>query len=137
MKEADRSALERYLAPSPYDNQGRRVVEGQRLMQSASDIFLGWNRDTTPPDYYWRQLRDWKGSFDLEHVEPEGLERYTRLCGAILAAAHARSGDSVAIAAYLGKRDLFDRAITTFAQNYALQNKTDYDAFVAAFPPSE
>jgi uncharacterized protein (DUF2252 family) len=133
VKEANRSVLEEFLDPTPYENQGQRVVEGQRLMQGASDIFLGWSRDREPPDYYWRQLRDWKGSFDLEAGDPIDLERYAQLCGAVLANAHARSGDAVAIAAYLGKSDTFDRAVTSFAAAYATQNRADYDAFTAAF----
>jgi uncharacterized protein (DUF2252 family) len=132
MKEANRSVLEQHLAPSPYDNQGRRVVEGQRLMQAASDIFLGWSRDPTMPDFYWRQLRDWKGSSRVELREPTDLERFARLCGATLARAHARSGDAVAIGAYLGKSDAFDRALTSFAVSYAAQNLADFEAFAAA-----
>ena len=131
IKEANRSALEKNVAATPYDNQGQRVVEGQRLMQAASDIFLGWSRDREAPDYYWRQLRDWKGSVDLEVGDPIDLERYGRLCGAVLARAHARSGDSVAIAAYIGASDRFDRALTAFAATYASQNLADYDAFIA------
>ena len=132
VKEAGPSVLERHLAPTPYDNQGQRVVEGQRLMQATSDIFLGWSRDRVPPDYYWRQLRDWKVSIDLEVGEPTDLERYVRLCGATLARAHARSGDSAAIAAYIGSSETYGRAMTSFAAKYAAQNRTDYQAFVAA-----
>ena len=134
IKEANRSVLEKYVAPTPYDNQGQRVVEGQRLMQAVTDIFLGWSRDRGTPDYYWRQLRDWKGSVDLEVGEPSDLERYARLCGAVLARAHARSGDAVAIAAYLGKSDAFDRSLTSFAGMYATQNRADYEAFTASAP---
>jgi uncharacterized protein (DUF2252 family) len=134
IKEANRSVLEKYVAPTPYDNQGQRVVEGQRLMQAVTDIFLGWSRDREAPDYYWRQLRDWKGSVDLEVGGPSDLERYARLCGAVLARAHARSGDAVATAAYLGKSDTFDRALTSFAATYATQNRADYEAFIASAP---
>jgi hypothetical protein len=101
-------------------------------MQATSDIFLGWSRDRVPPDYYWRQLRDWKVSIDLEVGEPTDLERYVRLCGATLARAHARSGDSAAIAAYIGSSETYGRAMTSFAAKYAAQNRTDYQAFVAA-----
>ncbi|MEA2637233.1 MAG: hypothetical protein QOE18_290 [Chloroflexota bacterium] len=132
IKEANRSVIEEHVDPTAYDNQGQRVVEGQWLMQAASDIFLGWSRDRDAPDYYWRQLRDWKASLDLEVGEPLDLDRYGRLCGAVLARAHARSGDAVAIAAYLGKSDTFDRALTSFAAAYATQNLTDYEAFVGA-----
>jgi uncharacterized protein (DUF2252 family) len=131
-KEANRSVLEPHLAPSPHDNQGRRVVEGQRLMQAVSDIFLGWSRDTEPPDFYWRQLRDWKGSSSVELGDPLDLERYARLCGATLARAHARSGDAIAIASYLGKNDAFDRAVSAFSAAYAEQNLADFAAFDAA-----
>jgi uncharacterized protein (DUF2252 family) len=132
IKEANRSVLEEHLEPAPHDNQGQRVVEGQRLMQAASDIFLGWSRDREAPDYYWRQLRDWKASLDLEVGEPRDLDRYGRLCGAVLARAHARSGDSVAIGAYLGTSDTFDLALTSFASAYATQNLGDYQSFVGA-----
>jgi uncharacterized protein (DUF2252 family) len=131
VKEANRSVLEEHVQPSPYDNQGRRVVEGQRLMQAASDIFLGWSHDTAAPDFYWRQLRDWKGSSHVVLDEPLDLERYGRLCGATLARAHARSGDAIAIAAYLGKSDRFDRAVAAFGARYAVQNLADFQAFTA------
>jgi hypothetical protein len=131
VKEANRSVLEQYLEPSPYQDQGQRVVEGQRLMQAASDIFLGWSLDAAPPDFYWRQLRDWKGPSNIVLDEPLDLERYGRLCGATLARAHARSGDAIAIAAYLGKSDNFDRALAAFAAQYAGQNLADFRAFVA------
>jgi uncharacterized protein (DUF2252 family) len=134
IKEANRSVLEPHVDPTPYENQGQRVVEGQRLMQAASDIFLGWSGDREAPDFYWRQLRDWKASLDLEVGEPGDLDRYGRLCGAVLARAHARSGDAVAIAAYLGKSDTFDRALVSFAAAYSTQNLTDYQAFVGAAP---
>ncbi|HTD51000.1 MAG TPA: DUF2252 domain-containing protein [Acidimicrobiia bacterium] len=132
VKEAGRSVLEEHLHPSIYDNQGRRVVEGQRLMQAVSDIFLGWSSAEPTPDFYWRQLRDWKGPSNIEFREPDDLERFARLCGATLARAHARSGDAIAIAAYLGKNDVFDRAVTSFSASYAKQNLADFERFGAA-----
>ena len=131
MKQAPPSVLAEHLPPSPYENQGRRVVEGQRLMQTASDIFLGWTRTAeTGHDFYWRQLRDWKGSADFESMRPADLNRYAQLCGWTLARAHARSGDPIAIAGYLGSSDTFDQALTDFADRYADQNERDYEAFV-------
>jgi uncharacterized protein (DUF2252 family) len=131
MKEATHSMLAEHLAPSPYDNHGRRVVEGQRLMQTVNDIFLGWTHvPETGHDYYWRQLRDWKGSVDIENLDAAVLRSYARLCAWTLARAHARSGDPVAIAAYLGSSDTFDRALTEFAERYADQNERDYEVFV-------
>lgn len=132
VKEATTSALEQHLAPSPYENRGQRVVEGQRLMQAASDIFLGWTASERGRDFYVRQLLDGKASYDPEAADVDGLFRYAGLCGWTLARAHARSGDAVAIAAYLGRGDTFDRALTTFAERYATQNRQDYDAFAAA-----
>jgi uncharacterized protein (DUF2252 family) len=132
-KEATASVLEAHLPRSKYRNHGQRVVQGQRMMQAASDIFLGW---TTGVDvsrhFYWRQLRDMKGSVVIEEMTPLGLALYGRLCGWTLARAHARSGDPVAIAAYLGETDAFDRAITTFSERYADQNERDYDEFASA-----
>lgn len=132
-KQAEASVLERFLAPSPYDNHGERVVRGQRLMQAASDVFLGWQRflgpDGVERDFYLRQLNDWKGSADVEVMLPRGAELYARACGETLARAHARAGDRVAIAAYLGGTDRFDRAIAEFAGDYADQNERDYAAF--------
>ena len=132
-KQAEASVLERFLAPSPYDHHGERVVRGQRLMQAASDMFLGWQRilgpDGVERDFYLRQLNDWKGSADVEVMLPRGAELYARACGETLARAHARAGDRVAIAAYLGASDRFDRAIAEFAVDYADQNERDYDAF--------
>jgi uncharacterized protein (DUF2252 family) len=125
LKEAGPSVLER----GPGAAHGRRVVEGQRLLQAASDIFLGWTRSDTV-DYYVRQLHDWKGSADLATILPSGLARYANACGWTLARAHARSGDRVAIAAYLGASDRFDRAIVEFAAAYAEVNERDYRAFV-------
>ncbi|HEY6378316.1 MAG TPA: DUF2252 family protein, partial [Candidatus Dormibacteraeota bacterium] len=117
-------------------HHGQRVVAGQRLMQAAGDIFLGWQRikgsDGVPRDYYVRQLHDWKGGFDVENLRVPGLTLYARICGATLARAHARWGDRIAIAAYLGKGEAFDRAIADFAVTYADQNERDYQAFVEA-----
>ncbi len=131
IKQANHSVLEEYLKPGPYKNQGQRVVEGQRLMQAVSDIFLGWNDSSiTDNDFYWRQLRDWKGSVDVEDVNADDLAYLARLCGWTLARAHARSGDPVAIAGYLGSSDSFDEAMVEFADSYADQNEKDYEAFM-------
>ena len=137
VKEAEASVLSRFVGASKYANQGQRVVAGQRLMQATSDIFLGWQHveagtDGQPRDFYVRQLRDWKFSLDIETLRPEGLQMYGGLCGWTLARAHARSGDRIAIAAYLGNSDVFDRAITKFAAAYADQNERDYHALVDA-----
>ena len=133
VKEATASVLEDYLPRSRYKQHGERVVYGQRLLQAASDIFLGWTKGIQANrHYYWRQLRDMKGSAEVEAMAPVGLRFYAGICGWTLARAHARSGDPVAIAAYLGKRDTFDRSITDFAQRYADQNERDYQAFAAA-----
>ena len=135
-KEAQASVLESFLGTSRYANHGQRVVEGQRLMQSASDILLGWVRtdgiDGVTRDFYIRQLWDGKGSAVVEDMDPPALAAYGRLCGWTLARAHARSGDAAAIAAYLGTGDQFDRAIATFAESYADQNERDYAALKAA-----
>ena len=132
-KQAEQSVLERFLPPSEFAEHGQRVVIGQRHMQAASDIFLGWQRvkgfDDVERDFYVRQLHDWKGSADVEIMEPAGAKLYAALCGGTLARAHARSGDRVAIAAYLGGSDRFDRAIAEFAADYADQNDRDYAAF--------
>jgi len=131
VKQANRSVLEQYLKNSPYRNQGQRVVEGQRLMQTVSDIFLGWNEsESTGHDFYWRQLRDWKGSVDVDNVNVDDLKYLARLCGWTLARAHARSGDPVAIAGYLGSNDSFDEALVEFANSYADQSEKDYEAFM-------
>ena len=136
VKEAQQSVLSPYIGASEYANQGERVVAGQRLMQAASDIFLGWQRTTGLDgeyrDFYVRQLRDWKFSFPIETMVPEGLRIYAAVCGGTLARAHARSGDRIAIAAYLGNSDVFDRAIADFASAYADQNQRDYDALAQA-----
>jgi uncharacterized protein (DUF2252 family) len=125
-KEAAPSVLEAHLSPTHYEHHGRRVVEGQRLIQAASDIFLGWATGRHGRDYYLRQLRDMKGSADIESLEPDGMSVYARLCGWTLARAHARSGDPVAIAAYLGDDKEFRRAVAEFAFRYAEQNDNDY-----------
>jgi uncharacterized protein (DUF2252 family) len=137
VKEAEESVLCRFAGASRYANQGQRVVAGQRLMQASSDIFLGWQHieagaDGQARDFYIRQLRDWKFSIDIETLRPEGLQMYGELCGWTLARAHARSGDRIAIAAYLGGSDVFDRAITRFAAAYADQNERDYQALADA-----
>jgi uncharacterized protein (DUF2252 family) len=136
-KEAQDSVLERFVGGAGFDNAGERVVAGQRLMQSTSDIFLGWQRITSPlddqqRDFYVRQLRDWKGSADVDDIDPERLFFYGRLCAWTLAKAHARSGDRIAIAGYLGNGDTFDRAIAQFAAAYAEQNDRDYEALQQA-----
>ena len=135
-KEAQQSVMEEYLAPSVYPNQGERVVSGQHLMQAQSDIFLGQQRvvglDGAERDYYVRQLRDWKGSFDPNYMIPRGLSIYGDVCGRTLARAHARSGDRIAIASYLGTGTVFDNAVADFSQTYADQNQRDYDAMRAA-----
>jgi uncharacterized protein (DUF2252 family) len=131
-KEAQPSVLEPFLGPSEFDQHGQRVVEGQRMMQAASDIMLGWGRvvtiDGQTKDFYIRQLWDAKASVEIEHMDTAGLRAYGRLCGWTLARAHARSGDRVAIAAYLGSGDAFDRAMASFAEGYADQNERDYRA---------
>jgi hypothetical protein len=136
VKEAEASVLERFTAKSRFDNQGMRVAAGQRLMQASSDIFLGWERiegfDGRRRDFYFRQLRDWKGSVDIEKMVPNGLSAYGRLCGWTLARAHARSGDRIAIARYLGKGNVFDRAVTAFTEQYADQNERDHQALQRA-----
>jgi uncharacterized protein (DUF2252 family) len=135
-KEAQRSVLEPYAAPSAFENQGERVVQGQRLTQAASDILLGWVKatgiDGKQRDFYVRQLWDQKGSAKVENMDPPALTAYAEICGTTLAHAHARSGDRIAIAAYLGKSETFDRAIATFAESYADQNALDYAALQAA-----
>ncbi len=133
VKEATSSVLEDHLPKSRYKQHGERVVQGQRMMQAASDIYLGWTKGVEENRWlYWRQLRDMKGSIDVEAMKPFGLEFYARQCGWTLARAHARSGDAVAIAAYLGKSDTFDRSITDFSERYADQNDKDYQAFADA-----
>ena len=124
--------LEPYLHPSEFANAAQRVVVGQRLMQATSDILLGWLRCVGPDghegDYYVRQLRDWKGSATVESMSPQLLADYGRSCGEVLARAHARTGDRIAIAGYLGNSDQADVAFTRFAEAYADQNDRDYAA---------
>jgi len=133
IKEATASVLEAYLPKSRFRQHGQRVVEGQRMMQAASDIYLGWTKGLdVNRHFYWRQLRDMKGSVLVETMTPIGLTFYGRTCGWTLARAHARSGDPVAIATYLGASDAFDKSITDFSQRYADQNEQDYEDFVKA-----
>lgn len=136
VKEAQQSVLEGYVGRSEYTNSGQRVVAGQRLMQAASDIFLGWQRivgmDGKQRDFYLRQLRDWKGSALIEGMPPSTMRLYARACGWTLARAHARSGDRIAIAAYLGDTAGFEEAVADFSVSYADQNERDYAALKAA-----
>jgi uncharacterized protein (DUF2252 family) len=137
MKEAESSVLEEHLGPSEFSNHGERVVTGQRLMQAASDIFLGWvhvesGLDEQPRDFYVRQLKDWKGSAEVEQMLPQGMAAYGNMCGWTLARGHARSGDRIAIASYLGSGDSFDRAVLEFSKTYAEQNERDHQALSAA-----
>ena len=135
-KEAQESVLERFVGRSRYQNCGQRVVAGQRLMQAASDIFLGWQRvpgyDGQSRDFYIRQLRDWKGSADVDTMTATAMAVYARWCGATLARAHARSGDRIAIASYLGTSDVFDKAIADFSAAYADQNERDFQTLLDA-----
>jgi uncharacterized protein (DUF2252 family) len=135
-KEAQQSVLAAYCGRSQYRNQGERAVAGQHLMQAESDIFLGWTHVTGPDgvdrDYYVRQLKDWKLSLPIEQMIPSGMKVYARLCGWTLARAHARSGDRIALAAYLGRSARFDQAIADFAESYADQNERDHAALQAA-----
>src|SRR6478735_4850255 len=133
VKEATRSVLEDHLPKSRYHNPGERVVRGQRMMQAASDIFLGWTKGVQADRYYyWRQLRDMKGSANVDIMSAAALQVYAGMCGWTLARAHARSGDPVAMAAYLGEGDEFDTSIADFSHRYADQNEIDYQAFVDA-----
>jgi uncharacterized protein (DUF2252 family) len=137
VKEAEKSVLSRFVGASEYTDQGQRVVAGQRLMQATSDIFLGWQRtevglDGRSRDFYVRQLRDWKYSVPIESLAPPGLQLYGEMCGWTLARAHARSGDRIAIAAYLGSSNIFDKAVTQFASAYADQNERDHAALLEA-----
>jgi len=142
MKEAEASVLEEFVGPSEFSNHGERVVVGQRLMQASSDIFLGWVHvdsgiDGKSRDFYGRQLKDWKGSAEIEQMVPKAMATYGKLCGWTLARAHARSGDRVAIAAYLGNSDAFDRAILEFSNAYAEQNQRDYERLTSAVASGE
>src|SRR5690606_9937103 len=131
VKQANASLLEPYLGPSEYAQPGQRVVTGQRLMQATNDIFLGYAH-SGEHDYFVRQLYDMKGSADLSQITPTYLARYAALCGAVLARAHARTGDAAQIAGYLGKGDRFDTALVEFAVRYADQNDADYALFKEA-----
>lgn len=141
LKEAEASVLEPFLEASEFANHGQRVVEGQRLTQAANDIMLGWLRTSGPDgkdrDYYVRQLWDAKGSALVELMNPKALGEYARICGQTLARAHARAGDPVPIAAYLGRGDRFDRALAEFAEGYADQNEKDYSAMREAVGAGE
>lgn len=137
IKEAQPSVLEEFTGQSPYRNEGERVVAGQRIIQMTGDVFLGWMRvgrtmSGVSRDYYVRQLRDWKGSAVVEEMRPAGMAAYGAVCGATLARAHARLGDRIAIAAYLGSGTAFDRALLRFAEAYAEQNARDHAALAAA-----
>jgi Uncharacterized protein conserved in bacteria (DUF2252) len=136
IKQAEEAVGAPFLKPSDYDNQGQRVVEGQRLMQSASDIFLGWDRVKAPDgvvrDFYFRQLWDWKMSADVATMRPDALAVYAQMCGWTLARAHARSGDAIAIGAYLGAGSRFDESMCRFASSYADQNEKDFEALKRA-----
>ena len=133
VKEATRSVLEAHLPGSEFATAGERVVQGQRLMQAASDIFLGWSEGIEPDRfYYWRQLRDMKGSVAVDTMVPAGMDYYAQVCGWSLARAHARSGDAVAIAAYLGTDKRFETSMAEFAAAYSEQNEQDYQQFVEA-----
>ena len=136
LKEAEASVLEPFLGKSTHNNHGQRVVEGQRLIQAASDMMLGWIRvdgqDGVSRDFYMRQLWDGKGSALVEMMDPRAMTLYAQLCGHALAKAHARSGDAIAIASYLGTGNSFDRALASFAEAYADQNERDYSALQEA-----
>jgi uncharacterized protein (DUF2252 family) len=132
IKQAGPSVLEPYTGASAFANPAERVVAGQRLMQAAGDIFLGWQRAGADGDFYVRQLRDWKGTADIEQMNPRAMSSYGRMCGWTLARAHARSGDRVAIAGYLGSGNVFDEAIAAFAEAYADQNTSDHGALADA-----
>ena len=127
-KEASTSVLEAYTSPTPFGSHGERVVQGQRLMQAYGDVLLGWHYfpNSARPDYYVRQLRDWKGSLEISTLDPKALAMYAGYCAWTLARAHARSGDRVAIASYPGGKDLFDQAIADFSAAYADKNERDF-----------
>jgi hypothetical protein len=132
-KEAGPSALEPYLPKREFASQAQRVVIGQRLMQAASDIFLGWHQSTfTGKQFYWRQLKDKKGSFDMQKLDERGLATYLAVCSACLARAHARAGDAAAISGYLGSGNVFDKAISDFSIAYADQTERDYQSLADA-----
>lgn len=127
LKEAGESVLEAYLGQSEHINPAQRVVEGQRLMQASSDIFLGWHQDSrTDVHYYWRQLKDMKGSVDPSALDQNGFKTYVGVCAVCLARAHARTGDEAAISGYIGRSDIFAKAIADFAAAYADQTERDF-----------
>ncbi len=132
IKEARNSVLEPYAGKSEYEKHGERVVVGQRLTQSSSDVFLGWMRGPKGKDFYVRQLRDMKVSFSVQDITPTRLRRYATYCGQALARSHAKSGNAALISGYLGKSDVFDEAVSMFAMEYAEQNKRDYEELVLA-----
>jgi uncharacterized protein (DUF2252 family) len=136
VKEAQPSVLEEFVGPGSHTTNGERVVDGQHLMQAESDIFLGWSRTTgldgVTRDFYYRQLKDWKGSAAIEAQDPPVMATYARVCAWTLARAHARSGDRIALSSYLGSGEEFDRAVAEFSEAYADQNERDYDALVRA-----
>jgi uncharacterized protein (DUF2252 family) len=132
LKEAGPSALEAYLPPHTYSQYAQRVVIGQQLMQTTNDIFLGWHSGRSGFDYYWRQLKDMKGSVNVAKSSEDGLKTYLQLCGLCLARAHARTGDASAIDGYLGKGNDFDKAVANFAMAYADQTERDYQLLVEA-----
>jgi hypothetical protein len=136
VKQAEQSVAEPFLQPSEYDNMGQRVVQGQRLVQSASDIFLGWDRvtgeDGVERDFYFRQMWDWKLSPEIDTMLPDGLAVYVQMCGYVLALGHSRSGDAIALDAYLGSGPKFDEAMVSFASAYADQNEKDHAALKRA-----
>jgi uncharacterized protein (DUF2252 family) len=129
IKQANQSVFEPFAGKSQYANHGQRVVSGQRLLQPASDMFLGWTRDDQGNDYYFRQLRDMKYVADVTRMSGEQLRRYAKICGWALARAHAKAGGAAAITGYLGKSDVFDQAVATFAAAYAEQTERDHAAF--------
>jgi hypothetical protein len=135
-KEAEASVLEEFVGRREHRSHGERVVHGQHLMQASSDIFLGWDQaqgsDTVERDFYVRQLRDWKGAALVDTMNPATMGVYARICANALVRAHARSGDRIAIASYLGSSDAFDRALVEFSEAYADQNDRDFDALVQA-----
>jgi uncharacterized protein (DUF2252 family) len=132
-KEAGASVLEPYTAESRYESPAQRVVQGQRLTQAASDIFLGWHHGAhTDTDYYWRQLKDMKGSLDVTGLDKKGFETYIKVCSACLARAHARTGDAAAISGYVGKGKSLAEAVADFAEAYADQTERDHQALVNA-----
>jgi uncharacterized protein (DUF2252 family) len=131
IKEAGTSALETHFSPSAYSHSGRRVVEGQQLMQTSSDIFLGWTGTIEDHQYYVRQLKDMKASVDVASLGPKDMRKYAEACGSTLARSHSRSGNPGVIAGYMGSGEVFADAITEFAVAYAAQNEDDYQAWIA------